>query len=684
MGAAKSQNNPKPSRPPHRLAKNRTPHKLRMKLTLFSWILLGAVVATGILFGIWIQENTQQKLFHELLHFQIPEQPTEFDPKAYASVLEWIKMGHSGASWLMDHYKEGNLSQKTAILLILGETKGPLTPEFLIDVIENDDARLIPFAVYSFGKLQSLGISIVIEKIRIAKERKPYLITALANTRHTEAIAALLSYTKDPDPRIRLSAIEGISLFPKEAKILEGLPLFLTDPEPSVATAGLKLLQFLAQQRVLGNVVEKLSLRIQNDFQNTTNPETRGILIRAMGVVGPYLKPDGSNYIPKFQPLVREAFQKGTLAEKTAAAWTIGCFLDTDLKQGLLDVLAQENPELTQNAAESLVALCDPEIPAYILQHSWPQTGHSQIAIAQILAQYHTYILRMNLESQSIAFLIQAWQKADASAIAQIAESLGRFTKEHTAALLWQPEHIKDFHALAQVLKNQAEPLSQCTKFFIPAVQEWIANDTAHTNVSREIQAQIILALNRLLAQDDLPKLLSNPNTVSKIQDIQKAWQENHTNSPIHLHRILLEELYPNLFFPNPLLCPIHFSNVEQFVERIKPRSKKDPKIIQNSFTRWTWDLLPGVIHQKLTALESGKTIPNFLQWEFIQELNLAFQRNDWYNTERMQDMKIPKELVQLQQKKLSPLERIYANRKLFQHVFGKEIKVLQFYDGKK
>ncbi|NJP08136.1 MAG: HEAT repeat domain-containing protein [Leptolyngbyaceae cyanobacterium RU_5_1] len=258
---------------------------------------------------------------------------------------------------------------------ILGDLNNPAAIQALVDQLQaSDDEDLREMAAGALANLGTAAIAALTDLLAEDTTRSS-AVQALAQIRHSETIAPLLTVADDPQPAVRTLVVEALSSF-HDSRIPPMLVRALHDPAAPVrqaAIAGLSVRLDLSDQLnlvpLLSEYLWDLNLsvcqqsaialgRLRNDaaipplvraFQSPTTPEVLQLeILRSLGWIGTQAALDTLQQFlaSNGQP----ALSRSTYHETVA---TLGRWADPNLKPVAAQVLTHElvSPSFAQQDA---------------------------------------------------------------------------------------------------------------------------------------------------------------------------------------------------------------------------------------------------------------------------------------------------------------------------------------------
>lgn len=128
--------------------------------------------------------------------------------------------------------EDADTEARTFAARILGKFDRPEAIEALVKSVKNSDEELSQIAAETLASLGPLAIE-SLSHLLLEKDRRLFATAALAQIRHSETIAPLLSVVTDSQDAVRATAIEAISSF-HDRRISAVLIAALKDPATAV------------------------------------------------------------------------------------------------------------------------------------------------------------------------------------------------------------------------------------------------------------------------------------------------------------------------------------------------------------------------------------------------------------------------------------------------------------------
>ncbi len=678
----------------------------KIKESHITWVILGIGIVLMVAFIYSYISNENTRLLEQLQNFPT-EISQDFQPRNHPVIRDLIYKGQKIVPWILKNYPNFNLSQKSAVILALGEIKDPSSLNLLAQVVEDESENLAKISLQSLAKMKESAVPSLIEKVKTAKQRRKYFLEALANTQQASAFDTILAACNDGDWKIRETAIRGLVYYGNEKGTISQLLNSLSDPQIGVAEAALVTLEELQQSQKLTAQAEMLNTQLMTLFTTKKETQSRSYFLRAMGITGLCLKPDGDNYVGKLLPLVREAFREGSELEKISAAFALGKFQDSEMLEELLESFDQDVPEMTYSIASALQNLNLQTIPQEMLNKKFSNRSHVQIALAQTYLKYHTYILKLELQNSAIIKILEMWQYAKPNAMESLAISLGRFCKEPILYLLWTKEDFKDLPSLITKLKNRSDPLSKITDIFEQSTQDLLAKFDGKSSISSELQMALVNEFNRLLCKENLATLIGAEKIA---QNFEPTWGAIDSSKRVIWNRAILEQFCSKDLWRTNLLFPSDLKDAKSFLEKIRPTSaielsENQPeematveipstpntppppktKDTRNSLGRFLWNDLTSETQQIIFNHDTKNPPKTSLIWLLIEEWNETMAKGIIYQPNYMNDYTLSQEFLNWPTKNSTEIAKnpralIWYNRWFLQEVFGKDIEIVESY----
>jgi HEAT repeat protein len=141
----------------------------------------------------------------------------------------------------------------------LGEAQHPLGIQTLVGLLDSPHAELAAIAAQSLVKLGPEAIAALVPLLAQPAGRL-LAVQALAQIRHSQTIAPLITVIQDPDAQIRSISLEALSTF-KHQPLMPMFAHALNDPVAAVRIAGLEGLSLRPQwlePGMLAQIIDKL------------------------------------------------------------------------------------------------------------------------------------------------------------------------------------------------------------------------------------------------------------------------------------------------------------------------------------------------------------------------------------------------------------------------------------------